>query len=94
MASRRALRFLPLRASNSSTVAGWPMSSRKTVMCKSRRQAPYRFSATGFLPPLPEPDLRLSFRIRLSRRHGEVRLPQPGEAVPADWRQGEQKLLC
>ena len=61
---------------------------------ESRRRAPCRFEATGFSPPLPEPDLRLSFRIRLSRRHGEVRLPQPGEAVPADWRQGEQKLLC
>ena len=51
---------------------------------ESRRRAPCRFAATGFSPPLPEPDLRLSFRIRLSRRHGEVRCPYPSEAVPAD----------
>src|SRR5271170_2474010 len=31
MASRRAPRFLPLSASNSSTFAAWPMSSRKTA---------------------------------------------------------------
>ena len=43
------------------------MSSRKTVMCESRRRAPYRFAATGFSPPLPEPDVRLSFRIPLQK---------------------------
>ena len=46
-------------------------------LCKSRRQAPCRFSAIGFSPPLPEPDVRLSLRIRLSERHGELRCPHP-----------------
>gem|GEM_PF-3983038 len=37
--------------------------------------------------------MRLSYRIRLSRRHGVFRLPHPSEAVPVDRGQGEQELL-
>jgi hypothetical protein len=39
----------------------------------SRRWAPYRIAAAGLASPLAEPDVRLSLRIRLSRRHGKVR---------------------
>jgi hypothetical protein len=39
----------------------------------SRRWAPYRIAAAGLASPLAEPDVRLSLRIRFSRRHGKVR---------------------
>src|SRR5208282_4736852 len=60
---------------------------------ESRRRAPCRLSAAGLSSPLPEPDVRLSLRIRLSRRHGEVRRSHPGETVSVDRGPGEQVLL-
>jgi CheY-like chemotaxis protein len=62
---------------------------------ESRRRAPCRLSAAGLSSPLPEPDVRLSLRIRLSRRHGEVRRSHPGETVPrAVWWQSGEEALC
>ena len=60
---------------------------------ESRRRAPCHLSAAGFSSPLTEPDVRLSLRIRLSRRHGKVRLSHPCEAVSADRGPGEHMLL-
>jgi hypothetical protein len=51
------------------------------------------FPAVGLSSPLSEPDLRLSLRIRLSGRHGEVWRSHPCEAEPADRHPGEQVLL-
>ncbi|SKC06061.1 hypothetical protein SAMN06295937_10693 [Sphingopyxis flava] len=59
----------------------------------SRRHAPYRLAAVGFVSPLAEPDVRLSLRIRLSRRHGEVRRPHPAKAIAAHRGPTEQMLL-
>src|SRR5579859_2064792 len=42
---------------------------------------------------LVEPDLRLSLRIRLSRRHGKFRRPHPTETEPANGHPCEHKLL-
>src|ERR1700693_2614881 len=60
---------------------------------ESRRRAPCHLSAAGLSSPLPEPDMRLSLRIRLSRRHGEVRRPHPCEAVQVAGVPGGQVLL-
>src|ERR1700710_1434321 len=59
----------------------------------SRRCAPYRLPAAGFASPLAEPDVRLSLRIRLSRRHGEVRRSHPCEAISANRSPAEQVLF-
>src|SRR5260370_33979093 len=53
MASRRAERFLPLSASNSSTVAAWPMSARKTLMSmSSEKRAINPYPLESDVPPL------------------------------------------
>lgn len=59
----------------------------------SRRCAPYRITASGFASPLAEPDVRLSLRIRLSRRHGKVRHVHPRETVSLDRCPAEHVLL-
>src|SRR5258707_1182364 len=53
MASSRATRFLPLSDSNSSTVAAWPMSSRKTVTSmSSEKRAINPYPLESDVPPL------------------------------------------
>lgn len=59
----------------------------------SRRCAPYRTTAAGFASPLAEPDVRLSLRIRLCRRHGKVRHVHPRETVSLDRCPAEHVLL-
>lgn len=59
----------------------------------SRRYAPYRITAAGFASPLAEPDVRLSLRIRLSRRQGKVRHVHPRETVSLDRCPAEHVLL-
>jgi transposase len=57
------------------------------------QRAPYRVAAAGLSSPLSEPDMRLSLRIRLSGRHGEVRRPHPCEAESSDAGPAKQVLL-
>src|SRR5215469_15335733 len=84
----------PATSTMSSRLSNAPSSMATVVaFCVNRRRAPYRISAAGFSSPLPEPDMRLSLRIRLSGRHGEVRRPHPCEAEPFDASPVEQVLL-
>ncbi len=59
----------------------------------SRRCAPYGIAAAGLASPLAEPDVRLSLRIRLSRRHGKVRRIHPRKTVSLDRCPTEHMLL-
>ena len=59
-----------------------PLGTIAAVKAGDERRATFRRPVSRRL--LPEPDMRLSLRIRLSGRHGEVRRSHPARWVSVD----------